>query len=96
MLIAVLVIVVIVVASVAAYYTLTMSPHSSTTSSFARTSLVVEEQTQPDTLDSAVTYVTPGWEVVEQVYQGLVTSMAQAIPLTKAFLLKAGMCRAMV
>jgi peptide/nickel transport system substrate-binding protein len=34
---------------------------------------VVEEENQPDTLDPAVTYVTPGWEVVDQVYQGLVT-----------------------
>jgi peptide/nickel transport system substrate-binding protein len=34
---------------------------------------VAEEESQPDTLDPAVTYVTPGWEVVDQVYQGLVT-----------------------
>src|SRR5208283_3606980 len=25
----------------------------------------------PDSMDPAVTYVTPGWEIVEQVYQGL-------------------------
>jgi peptide/nickel transport system substrate-binding protein len=38
-----------------------------------KTSLTVEEQDQPDSLDPAVTYVTPGWEVVDQIYQGLVT-----------------------
>jgi len=37
-----------------------------------QSSLVVEEGLQPDSLDPAVTYETPGWEVVEQVYQGLV------------------------
>jgi peptide/nickel transport system substrate-binding protein len=35
-------------------------------------SLVVEEESQPDSMDPAVTYTTPGWEIVEQVYQGLV------------------------
>ena len=49
---------------------LTSGSKGTTTS---RTSLVVEEEDQPDTLDPAVTYVTPGWEVVDQVYQGLVT-----------------------
>jgi len=33
---------------------------------------VVEEESQPDSLDPAVAYTTPGWEIVEQVYQGLV------------------------
>jgi peptide/nickel transport system substrate-binding protein len=33
---------------------------------------VVEEGSQPDSLDPAVTFETPGWEVVDQVYQGLV------------------------
>jgi peptide/nickel transport system substrate-binding protein len=46
---------------------------TSTTSSPVKNTLVAEEQNQPDTLDPAVTYVTPGWEVVDQVYQGLVT-----------------------
>ncbi|HMD79461.1 MAG TPA: ABC transporter substrate-binding protein, partial [Nitrososphaerales archaeon] len=46
---------------------------TSTTSTPVKNALVVEEENQPDTLDPAVTYVTPGWEVVDQVYQGLVT-----------------------
>jgi peptide/nickel transport system substrate-binding protein len=33
----------------------------------------VDELTQPDYLDPAVTYETSGWEVVEQIYQGLLT-----------------------
>lgn len=37
------------------------------------TSVVVEEESQPDTLDPSSSYVTPGWEVVEQIYQGLVS-----------------------
>jgi len=33
----------------------------------------VDEPTEPDYLDPAVTYETSGWEVVEQIYQGLLT-----------------------
>ncbi len=44
-----------------------------------KTSLVAEEQDQPDTLDPAVSYVTPGWEVIQQVYQGLVTYNGSSI-----------------
>jgi peptide/nickel transport system substrate-binding protein len=43
------------------------------TSQQSKTAIVVEEESQPDTLDPAVTYVTPGWEIVEQIYQGLVS-----------------------
>jgi len=53
------------------------SPSSSTTTtsktSPTRTSIQVDELTEPDTLDPAVTYETSGWEVVEQIYQGLLT-----------------------
>ncbi|MDA8054384.1 MAG: hypothetical protein M0Z77_01870 [Thermoplasmatales archaeon] len=34
--------------------------------------LVVEEAEYPDSLDPAVTFTTPGWEILDQVYQGLV------------------------
>jgi peptide/nickel transport system substrate-binding protein len=47
------------------------SSSSSSSSSQLPTSLVAEEASQPDSLDPAVTYTTPGWEVVEQIYQGL-------------------------
>jgi peptide/nickel transport system substrate-binding protein len=44
-----------------------------------KTSLVVEEGEQPDSLDPAVTFTTPGWEVVEQVYQGLVMPNGESV-----------------
>jgi len=47
------------------------TPTTSSSTSQLPTSLVAEEESQPDSLDPAVTYVTPGWEIVEQVYQGL-------------------------
>jgi peptide/nickel transport system substrate-binding protein len=56
-------------------YSSVVSPPSSsetTTKSANTSSLVVEEGQQPDSLDPAVTFQTSGWEVVEQVYQGLV------------------------
>ena len=55
------------------------SPTTTSTSTPARNTLVLEEEDQPDTLDPAVTYVTPGWEVVDQVYQGLVTYNGSSI-----------------
>jgi peptide/nickel transport system substrate-binding protein len=62
--IVIIVVLVIAIAAGAYYY----STIQGTTSS---SSLVVEEESQPDSMDPAVTYTTPGWEVVEQVYQGL-------------------------
>jgi peptide/nickel transport system substrate-binding protein len=66
----IMVVIVIIVASIGAYYgfTTTSKPTKPT-----KTSLQVDELTQPDTLDPAVTYETSGWEVVEQIYQGLLT-----------------------
>jgi peptide/nickel transport system substrate-binding protein len=49
---------------------------------------VLEEEDQPDTLDPAVTYVTPGWEVVDQVYQGLVTYRGSSITSFEGVLAK--------
>ena len=54
----------------------TTSLSSSTSTSKSgptKTSIQVDELTEPDTLDPAVTYETSGWEVVEQIYQGLLT-----------------------
>jgi peptide/nickel transport system substrate-binding protein len=55
--------------------TRTSTSTSSTSSSTVavRNSLVVEEALQPDSLDPTVTFQTPGWEIVDQVYQGLLT-----------------------
>jgi len=72
--IVVIVVLVIAIAAGAYYYsTISMPTQTSTASSTAQlpTSLVVEEESQPDSMDPAVTYTTPGWEIVEQVYQGL-------------------------
>jgi peptide/nickel transport system substrate-binding protein len=70
----VIVIVLVAICAGAYYYSVsTMPTQTSTASSTAPlpTSLVVEEESQPDSMDPAVTYTTPGWEIVEQVYQGL-------------------------
>ena len=86
----VIVIVILAVAAGAAYFATTGSPGQTSTTQQqttttttgtapARTSLTVEEQDQPDSLDPAVTYVTPGWEVVNQVYQGLVSYNGSSI-----------------
>jgi peptide/nickel transport system substrate-binding protein len=47
--------------------------------SAVKNSLVVEEAEQPDTLDAAVTYQTSGWEIVDQVYQGLVAPNGSSV-----------------
>ena len=73
---AVLLLFVIAVAGIAY---LSWSASTTKTSSAPKGTLVVEEESQPDTLDPAVTYVTPGWEVVDQVYQGLVTYNGSSI-----------------
>ena len=82
----VVVIVILAVAAGAAYFASTGAPKSTTQTSTTttgtsstKTSLTVEEEDQPDSLDPAVTYVTPGWEVVDQVYQGLVTYNGSSI-----------------
>ncbi len=72
---AVVIIVVLVVAVASGIYYYSASKTSvatnSSSSSQMPTSLVAEEESQPDSLDPAVSYTTPGWEVVEQIYQGL-------------------------
>jgi peptide/nickel transport system substrate-binding protein len=67
-----LVIAVVVVAILAGAYFYSVRSPSSTTSSVQPTTLAVEEDNQPDSMDPAVTYITPGWEVLNQVYQALV------------------------
>ncbi len=85
-LIAVVVVVIVLIAGIGAYYALTISRSSTTTSSSSSSSsissstssksspntLVVEEGTQPDSLDPAVEFTTPGNEITSNIYQGLV------------------------
>jgi peptide/nickel transport system substrate-binding protein len=65
------VIVIVLVASIGVYYGTTAGKKSTTTSSSSNT-LVVEEGTQPDSMDPAVEFTTPGNEITSNVYQGLV------------------------
>jgi peptide/nickel transport system substrate-binding protein len=60
------------------YFYSSNRPGTISTTSQAPTTLVVEEESQPDSMDPAVTYATPGWEVVEQVYQGLLAPNGQS------------------
>ena len=62
-------VVAIVVIAVAAGVSL----HQSTSSCLHQTSpLIVDQSEIPDSLDPGVTFSTPGWAAVQQVYQGLV------------------------
>ena len=71
--IVIIVVLVVAIAGAAYFYsTSKMSTVGTTSTGQTPTSLVVEEESQPDSMDPAVSYTTPGWEIVEQVYQGLV------------------------
>lgn len=69
----IIVVLIVAVVGVAYYYSVISTPGTTTGSSTGQlpTSMVVDEESQPDSLDPAVGYTTPGWEVIEQVYQGL-------------------------
>lgn len=67
----VVIVVVVLIVSVFAVGISELNSQKKTTPQ-AKTSLTVEEGLPPDSLDPAVTYTTPGWEVMNQVYQGLV------------------------
>jgi peptide/nickel transport system substrate-binding protein len=56
-----------------AYYSLSSAAaHAATCSLSTTNSIVVDQPEVPDSLDPAVTYTTPGWGIVQQVYQTLV------------------------
>jgi peptide/nickel transport system substrate-binding protein len=69
----VIVVLLVAIAGAAYFYSVNKTPTGGTTGTTGQlpTSIVVEEESQPDSMDPAVSYATPGWEVVEQVYQGL-------------------------
>jgi len=60
------------------YFYSSNRPGTPSTTTQAPTTLVVEEESQPDSMDPAVSYATSGWEVVEQVYQGLLAPNGQS------------------
>ncbi|HLM70746.1 MAG TPA: hypothetical protein VK423_05140, partial [Thermoplasmata archaeon] len=65
------IVVVIVAAGIGAYFALR---HSSTSSCGPNqtANICIDQAEIPDSLDPAVTFSTPGWAAVQQVYQGLV------------------------
>lgn len=68
--IAVVVIVALVLAGVGIYYLRTRA--SSTCALTSKDPLIVDQAEIPDSPDPGVTFSTPGWALVQQVYQGLV------------------------
>jgi len=70
--IVIVVVVVLVAAGVGGYFALQKSAVSATCGSNQRTTICVDQAELPDSLDPAVTFSTPGWAAVQQVYQGLV------------------------
>ena len=66
------VVVVLVAAGVGGYFALRSSSVSSTCGPGQRTTICVDQAELPDSLDPQVTFSTPGWAAVQQVYQGLV------------------------
>lgn len=67
--VAVVVVVVLVVAGIGVYYVLTRPPACGLKSS---NPLIFDQAETADSPDPAVTFTTPGWALVQQVYQGLV------------------------
>ncbi|MCI4325560.1 MAG: ABC transporter substrate-binding protein [Thermoplasmata archaeon] len=67
----VFVVVILVVAGIGAYFLLKKSS-TSTCGPSERNYICVDQAEIPDSLDPAVTFSTPGWAAVQQVYQGLV------------------------
>ncbi len=66
--IVVVVAIVLIGSSVAIY----VNNNSSSNKKSTPDTLTVEETEYPDSLDPAVTFTTPGWEILDQVYQTLV------------------------
>ncbi|MCI4372971.1 MAG: hypothetical protein L3K02_04945, partial [Thermoplasmata archaeon] len=70
--IVVVLVVVLVVAGVGTYYVLRTSPAVSSCGPNQTGTICIDQAEIPDSLDPAVTFSTPGWAAVQQVYQGLV------------------------
>ncbi len=69
--IAVVVAVVVILSGVIVYYELTRTPATTCTLN-STNPLIYDQPENPDSLDPAVTFTTPGWGAVQQVYQTLV------------------------
>ena len=70
---AVVVAVLTILAAAGSYYGLSRSASRAASCTLSTTSSIVVDQPEvPDSLDPAVTYTTPGWGIVQQVYQTLI------------------------
>ena len=67
----IVVVVGLIVAGIGAYYVLKKASTSACGPS-ETTTICIDQSEIPDSLDPAVTFTTPGWAAVQQVYQGLV------------------------
>src|SRR5271170_3777891 len=66
------VVVIFIVAGIGTYYVLRTSPAVSSCGPNETGTICIDQAEIPDSLDPAVTFSTPGWAAVQQVYQGLV------------------------
>jgi len=73
------VVVILVAAGVGGYFALRSSSVTATCGGSERTTICVDQAELPDTLDPQVTFSTPGWAAVQQVYQGLVQYNATSV-----------------
>ena len=70
---AVVVAVLTVVSASGAYYALSKSASQSASCSLSTTnSIVIDQPEVPDSLDPATAFTTPGWGIVQNVYQALI------------------------
>src|SRR3989442_2416330 len=63
--------IVVIVAGIASYIVLTR-PAGTTCTLSSKDPLIFDQPETPDTLDPHVTFSTPGWGIVQQIYQSLV------------------------
>jgi peptide/nickel transport system substrate-binding protein len=74
----VIVVVVVAIAGIGVYFALSHSV-ASTCGSGQTSHICVDQAEIPDSLDPAVTFSTPGWAAVQQVYQGLVNYAGSSV-----------------
>jgi peptide/nickel transport system substrate-binding protein len=71
-LLVIIVVVVLVAAGIGTYFVLRTSPAVAACNSHETKTICIDQAEIPDSLDPDVTFSTPGWAAVQQVYQGLV------------------------
>lgn len=63
--------IIIIVGGITTYYVLTRPP-ANVCNLQSKNPLIIDQPEKPDTLDPHVTFSTPGWGIVQQMYQSLV------------------------